>query len=79
MKMLSSDVSSVVKSKPPNRAEYSLYLKDELTQILSWAVPIWSEPLDLGAVDGKGQLLNHRMADIAHLFDSCFMQQPQAV
>ena len=57
----------------------SFYLKDELTQILSWAVPIWSEPLDLDAVDGKGQLLNHRMADIAHLFDSCFMQQPQAV
>jgi hypothetical protein len=57
----------------------SFYLKDELTQFLSWAVPTWSEPLNIDVADGHEKLLDHRMTDIAYLFDSCFAQQPQAV
>jgi hypothetical protein len=55
----------------------AFYLQDELMQVLSWAKPTWSEPLNLDADDGK--LLSHRMADIVYLFESCLAQQPQAV
>jgi hypothetical protein len=54
----------------------SFYLKEELTQILSWAAPIWSEPAALAGTQEKKHLLNYRMADIAYLFDKFLKPSP---
>jgi hypothetical protein len=43
----------------------SLYFKAELSELLAWADPIWSETLALGA---EGHQLPCRMADIWQLF-----------
>jgi hypothetical protein len=48
-----------------------VYLKDDLTQILHWADPIWSEPIAVESADQDGKLLDPRMTDIIHLFNSC--------
>jgi hypothetical protein len=55
-----------------------VYLQDELTQILHWADPIWSEPIAVESADQDGTLLDPRMTDIIHLFNSC-LARPASV
>jgi hypothetical protein len=55
-----------------------VYLKAELTQMLQWADPIWSEAIAIESADQEGKLLDPRLTDIIHLFNSC-LARPHSI